>query len=188
LARIRQGDPQALDDWFRQNVDSVYAFVFYRVGNDPDLAADATQAAFAAALERLAEYDPERGDMVSWLRTLSRNIVRDTLRQHRRETQLALVWERIDETLKRVYERIDQDLLPDEAMERQETRELVGMTLASLPPQYRDVLQAKYVDGHPLEAIARMRETTLDSVKSMLRRARLAFKETFLTLAQTEIT
>ena len=181
LDRITRGDPAALTQWFEQNVDAVYAFVFYRVGNDCDL------AAFALALERLGDYDPQRGGMVTWLRVLSRNIVRDLLAKHRKAVQLQTVWNNIDQSLKRIYERIDRELLPDAALERQETKELVSMTLANLPPHYREVLEAKYFDEQPLEAIARMREATIDSVKSMLHRARAAFRETFLTLAGSEV-
>jgi DNA-directed RNA polymerase specialized sigma24 family protein len=40
---------------------------------------------------------------------------------------------------------------------------------------------------HSLDDIATTRSTTLDSVKSMLRRARAAFRETFLTLARSDV-
>ncbi|MBI2191051.1 MAG: sigma-70 family RNA polymerase sigma factor [Planctomycetes bacterium] len=186
LQKIRQGDPEAMALWFEENVDAVYLFVYYRVGKDPDLAADGTQATFAKAMEKLNEYDPDRGNMITWLRVLSRNVIRELLSARRKETQLQEVWENIDRKLEDIYERIDRELLPDEVLERKETQELVGMTLAHLPPQYRDVLQAKYLDGQSLETMARLRSTTLDSVKSMLRRARAAFRETFLTLARTE--
>ncbi len=187
LGRIAAGDPAALTAWFHQNVDTLYAFVFYRVGSDPDLAADATQATLALALERLPDYDPERASMTTWLRMLSRNIIRDTLSRLRRTAQLQTTWDTIDQELMKAYDRIDRDVLPEAELERQETRELVGMTLANLPPQYREVLEAKYMEDKPLEAIAAMRAATIDSVKAMLRRARAAFRETFLTLARSGV-
>jgi RNA polymerase sigma-70 factor (ECF subfamily) len=187
LRRIRRGDPQALAAWFEAHADALHAFIYYRVARDPDLAADATQSTFALALERLGDYDPERGEMITWLRTLSRNVVRDLLRVHRRAAQLQTAWDNVDASLHRIYERIDREPLPDAALELQETRELVGMTLANLPPRYREVLEAKYLDGHPLEAIAAARAVTVDSVKAMLRRARAAFRETFLTLANSGV-
>lgn len=187
LAGILRGDPQALTLWFEAHVDAVHAFICYRVGNDPDLAADATQATFATALERLREYDPARGDMVTWLRTLSRNEIRGVLAARGKALQMQTLWDRIDQSLKDVLGHIDAEPLPDEAMEREETRELVGMTLANLPPHYKEVLDAKYVDGLSLETIAQMRQTTIDGVKAMLRRARAVFKETFLTIAKAEM-
>jgi len=187
LRKITAGDPAALTTWFERNVDALYAFIYYRVGNDPDLAADATQSTFALALERRGDYDPQRGDMITWLRMLSRNVIRDLLARHRKAAQLQTAWDNIDHSLQQILERIDRDPLPDAALERKETRELVGMTLANLPPHYREVLEAKYMNDQPLEAIARMRSATIDSVKSMLRRARAAFRETFLTLARSEV-
>ena len=187
LTRIRAGDPEALAAWFNDHVDALYGFAYYRVGKDPDLAADATQSTFALALERLADFDPRRGEMLTWLRLLSRNVIRDLLSRHRKAAQLQDAWDNIDRSLQQAYQSIDRDLLPDAALERQETRELVGMTLANLPPHYRQVLEAKYMEERTLEAIARMRSATIDSVKAMLRRARAAFRETFLTLARSGV-
>jgi RNA polymerase sigma-70 factor (ECF subfamily) len=185
--RLADGDPQALTAWFEGHVDAVYAFAFYRVGRDPDLAADVTQSTFTRALERLDDYDPERGTMATWLRWLSRNIIRDTLAAHRKAAQLQTAWDNIDASLHRIFDRLDRELLPDAALELQETRQLVGMTLANLPPHYREVLESKYMHDHSLDDIATTRSTTLDSVKSMLRRARAAFRETFLTLARSDV-
>ena len=187
LDSIRAGDPAALTVWFERHVDAVYAFVFYRVGNDPDLAADGTQATFAHALEHLGDYDPERGEMVTWLRMLSRNVVRRILTTQRKAAQLQTVWDNIDSSLCRIYRQLDTEPLPDAAVEREETRELVGMALANLPPHYREVLEAKYLHDQTLEAIARARLATVDAVKSLLHRARAAFRETFLTLAESEV-
>ena len=187
LERIAQGDAVALTDWFHANKGPLYAFVFYRVGSDADLAADATQATFMAALERLNDFDPQQGTMKNWLRYLSRNIIRKCLADQQRGEQLQLAWDEIDQTLQAAYQRIDRDLLPDEVIERNETRELVSMALSNLPPHYRDALAAKYIDGRSLEAIADAGSTTIDAVKSQLRRARAAFRECFLALAKLEV-
>jgi len=187
VTRCLDGDPHALTTWFNSHVDAVYAFVFYRVGRDPDLAADVTQSTFTKALEQLDRYDPERGTMATWLRLLSRNVTRDALATHRKAAQLQTTWDNIDASLQRIYEGIGSEPLPDEALERAETRSLVGMALANLPPQYREVLEAKYMDDDTLGEIASRHATSLDSVKSMLRRARVAFRDTFLTLARSDV-
>ncbi len=187
LTGLAGGDAAALERWFHEHQSGVYAFAYFRLGRDPDLAADATQATFATALERLGEFDPCRGGMTVWLRTLARNVIRRLLAQHRGSTQLEKDGERIDETLRQAWRQIDSQPLPEALLERQQTRELVTMTLATLPPQYQAVLEARYVDDQPLEAIARRRKTTLDGAKSMLRRARAAFREGFLALAGIDV-
>ena len=80
LQKIRDGDPTALQAWFDDHVDGLYGFIYYRVGNDPDAAADVTQSTFERALESLGKFDPERGSMATWLRITSRNLIRDYLK------------------------------------------------------------------------------------------------------------
>ena len=187
LDRITRGEADALERWFHEYKDPLYSFVFFRVGNDPELAADVTQSTFTAALSRLPEFDPQRGEMVTWLRFLSRNFIRDALAKRRTGDRWIAIWDRIDHQLRDALERLDEQPLPDAVVERQETRELVAMTLANLPSHYRDVLQAKYLNQESIARIAEMRETTVDAVKSLLRRARTSFRECFLTIAKLEI-
>ena len=187
LRKICEGDPAALEHWFRAHVDALYGFIYYRVGNDPQAAADVTQSTFARALERMADFDPDRGTMAAWLRVTSRNLIRDHLKVSRRNVPLQDLWARLDETLEsRISELADEEL-PTDVLARDETRELVSMTLANLPDHYREVLDAKYLNDRSLEAIAAARGTTIDSIKGLLKRARAAFKETFQTLANPEI-
>lgn len=187
LQKIRDGDPVALQSWFQENVDGLYGFIYYRVGNDSQAAADVTQSTFERALERFDEFDPERGTMSTWLRLSSRNLIRDHLKISRREVPLEDLWARLDGVLEKQFSEIDDQELPAEVLERSETRELVSMTLAVLPDHYREVLDAKYLDEQTLESIAASRGATIDSIKSLLRRARAAFKHTFQTLSDPEI-
>lgn len=185
--KIRDGDPAALQSWFQDHVDGLYGFIYYRVGNNAQAAADVTQSTFERALESLDEFDPGRGTMSTWLRLTSRNLIREHLKVSRREVPLQDLWARLDEVLERHFSEIDERELPVEVLERNETRELVSMTLAVLPDQYREVLDAKYMDEQTLEFIADSRGATIDSIKSLLRRARAAFKHTFQTLSDPEI-
>ena len=52
--------------------------------------------------------------------------------------------------------------------------------------QYQEVLTAKYLENSSLAYIAEKRQVSIDSVKSMLRRARIAFRETFVTISKAE--
>lgn len=187
VTRIRAGDRQALGAWFEANVDSLFAFVFHRVGSDREAAADVTQATLADALRQLGSFDPNRGTMQAWLRVRSRNHIRAAVRHSKRHVTMLEVWEGIDTRLEELYRQMAAEPLPDEILERNETRELVGATLASLPEHYRDLLEAKYVAEESLESLAASRSTTTDSIKSLLRRARAAFKETFIAIAEVEI-
>jgi RNA polymerase sigma-70 factor (ECF subfamily) len=181
VGRMRQGDREALAEWFARHADGVYGFAYYRVGRDADLAAEVTQETFARAMERLGKFDAARGPMIAWLRTLSRNCIRDALGARGREGQAAM-WDSLDGSLQRIYDELDRAPLASDLLEAQETRDLVGSALTQLPEPYRRVLKAKYIDERSLEQIAGDQAVTVDAVKGLLKRARKAFKETFAAL------
>ncbi len=191
LARARTGDELALANLYERHVDGLWTFVFYRVGRDADLCEDVVQETFLLALERQVGeppiarvgFDPERGSLRGWLCTLSRNLIRKHLRSNQRAMEMSATWERIDATLMQVFQSLDREPIGDEVLARAETRELVNMTIANLPEGYRDALERKYVQGHSLRELAERFELSEAATKSLLARARRAFRETFETLA-----
>jgi RNA polymerase sigma-70 factor (ECF subfamily) len=183
LHAARSGDRAAIGRFYDAHVDGLYTFVYYRVGRDSSLAEDVVQETFAIAMSRQADYDPGRGSIGSWLTVLSRNVIRDHLRAHKRSDELATTWERIDATLAQTFASMAERPLPGEVLERAETRDLVHMAVANLPEQYRNALTRKYVDGESLETLAGELGISVDAAKSLLARARRAFRDTFATLS-----
>jgi RNA polymerase sigma-70 factor (ECF subfamily) len=183
LHAAQDGDKLAIGRFYDAHVDGLYAFVFYRVGRDASLAEDVVQETFAQALAKREAYDPARGSVGSWLTVLSRNVIRDHLRAHRKTDELQATWERIDATLAQVFAAMAERPLPGEVLERAETRDLVHMAVANLPEQYRNALTRKYVDGESLETLAGELGISVDAAKSLLARARRAFRDTFATLS-----
>ena len=183
LRAAQDGDRAAIARFYDAHVDGLYTFVFFRVGRDAALAEDVVQETFTIALSRQSDYDPGRGSLASWLTVLSRNVIRDHLRAHRRSDELQATWERIDVTLAQTFAAMADKPLPGDVLERAETRDLVHMTVAHLPDQYRTVLTRKYVDGESLETLSRELGISVDATKSLLARARRAFRETLGTLS-----
>ncbi len=183
LRAAQDGDAAAIARFYDAHVDGLYTFVFYRVGRDASLAEDVVQETFALALSRRGDYDPARGTAGSWLTVLSRNVIRDHLRAHRRSDELQTTWERIDATLAQTFAAMAERPLPGDVLERAETRDLVHMAIANLPDAYRNALTRKYVDGESLESLATELGISIDATKSLLARARRAFRETLATLS-----
>lgn len=183
LARARAGDPLAIADLHERHVDALWSFVFYRVGGDLVLCEDVVQETFLVALERGDSFQPERGSFAGWLFGLARNVIRSHLRSRARAHELSATWERIDATLVQIFQSLDSAPLGDEVIAREETRDLVQMTIANLPDDYRDALERKYVRGQSLRELAVEFECSEAAAKSMLARARQAFREAFAALA-----
>jgi RNA polymerase sigma-70 factor (ECF subfamily) len=183
LRAAQSGDKEAIARFYDAHVDGLYTFIYYRVGRDTALAEDVVQETFANALSRRTEYDPSRGSVATWLTVLSRNVIRDHLKAHRRSDELGAAWERIDATLAQTFAAMAERPLPGEVLERAETRDLVHMAVAHLPGQYRTALTRKYIDGESLETLAGELGISTDAAKSLLARARRAFRDTFATLS-----
>lgn len=184
VERVARGEAGALETLFEETVDGVYAFVFYRVGKDKAAAEDIVQETYLAAMERLADFDPSRGSIKAWLCQLSRNLARAHLAAQRRTEELDM-WDRVDRAMMEAFDRMERDALVDEVIERRETRDLVHLALSSLPDLYRRALEEKYVEDRTLDRMAKDRGVSEDAVKSLLARARRAFRETFQTLGNS---
>jgi RNA polymerase sigma-70 factor, ECF subfamily len=184
LARVGAGDPEALERFYDLAVDGLYAFVFYRVGKDAALAEDVVQDTFLLALDRTREFDAKRGSLGSWVCQLSRNVIRGALRTRGRAQEQGM-WDRIDEGLAEAFARMDGQALAHDVLEKRETQDLVHVAMSHLSDAHRTVLERKYVEERSLAEIAAELELSEDAVKSLLARARRAFRETFQSLGRT---
>ena len=184
LARVDAGEAEALERFYELAVDGLYAFVFYRVGKDAALAEDVVQDTFLVALGRTREFDARRGSLGSWVCQLSRNVIRSALRARGRVEELDM-WTRIDEGLAEAFARMGGEPLAPDVLERRETRDLVHVAMSHLSDAHRTVLERKYFEDRSLAEIATELALSEDATKSLLARARHAFRETFQSLGRT---
>jgi RNA polymerase sigma-70 factor (ECF subfamily) len=182
LGRLQSREPRAVQEWFEGFADSLYTYVFYRVDGDEQTAADVVQDTFLEALAHIDQYEPERGTMAAWLTTLSRNYITRALKARGRFAAVTH-WQSVDADLIARFHRLASEQLPTEVLERKETQDLVQMTLASIPGNYRKVLVLHYHRGLSLRDIASRVRKSEGAIKVLLHRARQAFKEAFLRLA-----
>jgi RNA polymerase sigma-70 factor (ECF subfamily) len=176
------GDVPALTTLYERHIDGLFAFVLFRVGRNPHLAEDVVQDSFLYALDHARSFDPSRGTFRAWLHTSSRNLIRKHLETNRETEKLEATWARIDASLVQVFAALAEAPLGEEVLEREETRDLVHMTIANLPERYRLALEHKYLRGESLSELAERFSLTEAAAKSLLARARLAFRETFDTM------
>ncbi len=180
--RILSGDRASAEGFFRGHLGALYEFVHYRVGGNRALAEDVVQDTFLTALERLRAFDG-RASLHTWLCGIARNKIR-AQRRARRPARMEDVLAEADPEIEAILMGIDREPLPEAVLERAETSELVGATLSSLPPEYRDALVQKYVDELPVAEIARRAGKNEKAAESTLHRARLAFGRIFSLLAK----
>jgi len=176
-AGIQAGERGAAEAFVERHLDPLYEFVHYRVGGDRAAAEDVVQDTLLVALRGLAGFDG-RSSLHTWLCGIAKNKIRAE-RRKRRPQPLEDVLSEADQDIHAILAEVASEPLPEWVLERQETAELVGATLSSLPPEYRRALVAKYVDGLSVAEIAAQTGKGVKAAESTLHRARLAFARIF---------
>lgn len=185
-ARLRDsilaGDRAAAEGFFRRQLEPLYEFVHYRVGRERSLAEDVVQETFVTALEGLERFDA-RSSLFTWLCGIARNKIREHHRK-RRPRPIEDVLAASDADIDAILANIEREPLPDWVLEQEETAELVGATLSSLPPEYREALVGKYVDGLSVAQLGERVGKSEKAAESALHRARLAFSKVFQVIGK----
>jgi RNA polymerase sigma-70 factor, ECF subfamily len=76
VARVQAGDNEAFGLIYSRYHDTVFRYVYYRVGNR-QLAEDLTADTFTRALRRLGSFTWQGHDLGAWLVTIARNLTVD---------------------------------------------------------------------------------------------------------------
>lgn len=186
LRAAARGDADALARLYAATVDGLYVYAFYRMDRDAGLAEDVVHDTLLDALRHADLYDEDRGGVQAWILMRARNVARAHLREHRRGHELAAAWSRREATLAQVFQSMDDAPLSEDLLARAETREIVHMAMAGLANNHREVLTRKYVHGDSLHDLGGRLGMSEDAVKSLLARARRAFRDAFAALRAAE--
>ena len=176
------GDRAAAEGFFARHLNALHEFVHYRVGGNRVVTEDVVQDTFLTALERLASFDG-RSSLHAWLCGIARNKIRSE-RRRLRPVAIEDVLAEADPEIEAILLSSDRTPLPESALELAETKELVGATLSSLPPEYKQALLAKYVEELSTAEIAARAGKQEKATESTLHRARQAFGRVFTLLAR----
>ncbi|MHC4644420.1 MAG: RNA polymerase sigma factor [Planctomycetota bacterium] len=180
--KLRADNKEAVEQWFEKYADPLYTLVYYRAGKDSDTAQDVVQETFLKALEKIEAYDSSRAGMFAWLSYLSKNCIKKTLRDKNRSVPYQVDDDRLDARLSDAYLQMEKQELPPDILERAETADLVRMAMANIPTDYSSVLRQYYYENVPVGEISGRHRISTGAVRTLLHRARRAFKEAFLNL------
>ncbi len=153
------------------------ASVAYSILSDLHLAADAVQDSFLKAFQRLGQLqEPEA--FHAWFLNIVRATALDLLRKRRRGQRRVMA---LDPTGDRngggggAGSRAAMESgnsTPPDLLERQEDAHIIREALASLSPDYREVILLKHLEGRSYREMARLLKTSVRAVESKLFRAR----------------
>ncbi len=76
VKRAQAGDTEAFGQIYDRYIDTVFRYIYFRVGNRP-LAEDLCSDTFLRALKRISSFTWQGRDLGAWLVTIARNLVAD---------------------------------------------------------------------------------------------------------------
>jgi RNA polymerase sigma-70 factor (ECF subfamily) len=147
---------------------------------DRDIADDITQETFFRAFRSRATFDPERPAW-PWLVTIARNLISNRMRDERR--RLRHMADNID--LSELEEQPDghTENQPEDSFSTNEHRRVIQDALESLPERQRRMLLLRTVADLNYQEIADHEGVTVDASKSLVKRARKAFRDAYADAA-----
>jgi RNA polymerase sigma-70 factor (ECF subfamily) len=149
--------------------------ICYRFAGTSDDAQDLTQEVFIKMYRTLNSYDVERGAFMTWLTTMTRNLLVD----HFRKTKQDRITDSIDaapsehEDAMPLSDRIeDQAAPPDARVQSREAREAVHQALQKLSPELREAVILRDLQDMDYRDIAAVLKVPEGTVKSRINRGR----------------
>ncbi len=163
VLRAVRGEVDAFGELVTRHQTGVFN-VCYRILHERGEAEDMTQETFIRAHGRLNTFDVDRS-FGPWIRRVAANVCLNYLESQKVTTELD------DE------KEADGSQSPENRLEVRERSEQIYAALASLPPQYRIVVELRHYQEMSYDEIASEMKIPLSDVKSHLFRARKILAE-----------
>jgi RNA polymerase sigma factor (sigma-70 family) len=174
VRRCVAGDAGAWEEIVRHYHRRIYNLC-YRFAGSADDAQDLTQEVFIKMYRTLNSYDVERGAFVTWVTTVTRNLLVD----HFRKTKQDRMTDSLDtapsehEDAMPLSERIqDHSKPPDADVQSLETKEAVHRALGKLSPELREAVILRDLQDMDYREIAGVLKVPEGTVKSRINRGR----------------
>lgn len=166
IAKAQKGDVGAFEEIMSEYERSIFGYVLRLTANRED-AEDITQETFLKVYNHLNSYDASR-PFKTWIYTIATRTVYDLFRKRKVHQELYII---DDEDIG--FETIDET----DAYKKIETAEELENALAKIKPTYRSILLLHYMQEFTYEEISEALNQPLGTVKTNLRRAKIALKQ-----------
>lgn len=165
IRRIQNGKYEAYRVLVRRYTQHVRFFLAKRLSDHHEIE-DLTQDVFVAAYQSLGNYDPERANFASWLRTIAHNKLMSHLRKYYASRKRDQLLEN------EIFQVLDSDeIYPENLVERMKN------CLAKLPDAARELVQSRYFTTEPVMLLAQRLGSSENAISSKLFRIRKTLKD-----------
>jgi RNA polymerase sigma-70 factor (ECF subfamily) len=183
IQRMLNGDESAFRAFFDLYAPKLASYAARRSSFPDATIEDIVQTTLIKALRNLSQF---RGDsaLFTWLCGICG---KEIINQHRKTVRqgVSVGLDEKAEQLETVLWMRAEELDPAVSHEAAEHRRAVVRTLNQLPASYSRALELKYGDGFSVDDIARMLGLTTIAAQSLLARARIAFRKSWVEQCAT---
>ena len=167
IAAARDGDRAAIATLLARHEQQIYRFGLQMCGH-PEDAKEVLQETMLAMARNLPDFRGQ-ASIATWLYTIARSFCIKQRRLHKGEPA---THDSIDAALNAATDRDS----PEAEAAGHEVKRALDDAIATLAPEYREVLVLRDAEGLTAAEVAQVLGITVDAVKSRLHRARLAVR------------
>ncbi|MEU4381104.1 ECF subfamily RNA polymerase sigma factor, BldN family [Micromonospora echinofusca] len=165
VERAQAGESEAFGLIYDRYVDTVFRFVYFRVGNR-QLAEDLTSDTFLRALKRIGSFTWQGRDLGAWLVTIARNLVADHFKSGRY---------RLEVTTGDVLDADREDRGPEGSPEAAVVEHITNVALLGavkqLNPEQQECIVLRFLQGFSVAETARTMGKNEGAIKALQYRA-----------------
>ena len=174
VRRCVAGDAAAWEEIVQAYHRRIYN-ICYRFAGSANDAEDLTQEVFIKMYRTLASYDSSKGAFVTWVTTITRNLLVDHFRKSKQDrlTDSLDAPVSTQEDAQPLSEQIhDQSPAPDNRVRSREASESVHAALGKLSPELREAVILRDLQDFDYKEIAAVLKVPEGTVKSRINRGR----------------
>ncbi|MCP2326465.1 RNA polymerase sigma-70 factor (ECF subfamily) [Hamadaea flava] len=165
VERAQAGEAAAFGLIYDRYVDTVFRFIYFRVGNRP-LAEDLTSDTFLRALKRIGSFTWQGRDLGAWLVTIARNLVADHFKSGRY---------RLEVTTGDVLDADREDRGPEGSPEAAVVDHITNVALLTavkqLNPEQQECIVLRFLQGFSVAETAQAMGKNEGAIKALQYRA-----------------
>jgi RNA polymerase sigma-70 factor (ECF subfamily) len=174
VRRCIAGDAVAWEEIVQRYNRRIYN-ICYRFAGSSDDAQDLTQEVFIKMYRTLGSYDVQKGAFMTWVTTITRNLLVDHFRKHKQDRQtdsLDSAPSEHEDAMPLSDQIADTSLPPDARVQSREAGEVVHGALQKLSPELREAVILRDLQDLDYREIAMVLKVPEGTVKSRINRGR----------------
>ena len=167
IVQYKNGDKEVFKNLINRYSSTLFNFSAHLV--DKNNAPDIVQEIFIKVWKNLHKFDISKSSFKTWLFVIAKNTIVDFLRKKKNLNFSDLENTGDDYSFSETI--VDENLLPDEALQKFQNSEFLNKLLDQLSFQYKTVLLLHYQEEMTFDEISRVLKKPLNTVKSYHHRA-----------------